>query len=63
MLKKLLQNEANNKCFDCNEINPKWVSINNGIFLCVKCSTIHRTLGNKISFIKSMTMDNWYEKY
>lgn len=58
-LYKLMKIEENKNCFDCNEINPNWASVNNGIFLCIRCSTIHRKFGAKISFIKSMTMDDW----
>lgn len=56
---KLVQMEGNNNCFDCDDAKPTWASVNNGIFLCMKCSSIHRQLGKNISFIKSLTMDEW----
>ena len=53
--------EGNGICFDCDGSPAQWVSINNGIFLCLGCSTEHRGYGYNISFIKSAT-DNWYFK-
>ena len=43
--------------------NPQaqWASINNGIFLCLKCSSEHRTFGYSISLIRSVTLDKWNE--
>lgn len=55
----LLKDEVNQHCFDCEEVNPKWASINNAVFLCLNCAGIHRGLGVNISFVRSLTMDNW----
>ena len=70
-----LQNLHENQfCFECGLIfltfrsnffylgvkSNSWASTNNGIFLCLKCSGIHRTLGANYSFIRSINLDSWY---
>jgi len=55
-LSKLSENQT---CADCDAKDPLWVSINQGVFLCIKCSGIHRLLGVQISRIKSIELDNW----
>lgn len=49
---------ANNFCFECKEENPQWISVNNGIFVCLNCAGIHRSFGVQISFVRSLQMDN-----
>ena len=49
----------NQYCIDCNSPNATWASVNNGIFLCLNCAGIHRGLGVQISYIKSLSMDEW----
>eukprot|EP01083_Nonionella_stella_P212607 767636_1 len=61
-LQKLSLKSENRHCFDCNKPNPKWVSVNLGCWVCMKCSGYHRHLGTHISFIKSITLDNWNYK-
>lgn len=59
---ELMQIDANKRCFDCGQISPQWASVNNGIFVCLSCSGIHRSYGVDISFIRSATMDSWNQK-
>ncbi len=58
-ISKIMKITENNYCFDCNLIRPQWASVNNGIFLCLKCAGVHRGFGVNISFVRSLTMDNW----
>lgn len=54
----LLQDE-NKFCVECNDKDPEWASVNLGVFMCIRCSGIHRNLGTHISRIKSLLLDNW----
>jgi hypothetical protein len=51
-IKEILIEEMNKECFDCGSLNPKYISINNGIFLCNECSKIHNQFTPDISLIK-----------
>jgi len=41
--------------------DPRWASANLGVFMCIRCSGIHRSMGVHISFVRSVTMDSWKE--
>ncbi|KAL2113679.1 hypothetical protein VUR80DRAFT_2901 [Thermomyces stellatus] len=50
---------GNDTCADCAAGNPAWASWSLGIFLCMRCASIHRKLGTHISKVKSLSMDAW----
>ncbi|XP_078154386.1 ADP-ribosylation factor GTPase-activating protein AGD12-like [Carex rostrata] len=60
-LKELLLKSENRICADCRSPDPKWASVNTGVFICVKCSGVHRSLGTHISKVLSVTLDEWTE--
>ena len=61
-LKEICTEESNSQCFDCGNKPANWASISNGIFLCLDCSGEHREFGINISFIKSVTLDQWTQE-
>ena len=61
-LEEIYTNELNSTCFDCDNKPAHWASISNGIFLCLDCSGEHRGFGIGVSFIRSVTMDQWTQE-
>jgi len=59
LLNRMLQEEDNKYCVDCDSKGPRWVSWNLGVFLCIRCAGIHRNLGVHISKVKSVNLDSW----
>mmetsp|Transcript_1891 Transcript_1891/g.4823 ORF Transcript_1891/g.4823 Transcript_1891/m.4823 type:complete len:302 (-) Transcript_1891:250-1155(-) len=54
-----LQDPANAVCCDSGTQDPQWASISHGTYISIGTSGIHRSLGVKVSFVQSLTMDAW----
>ncbi|CAM8912091.1 unnamed protein product [Rhodiola kirilowii] len=61
-LKDLLLQRDNRNCADCGAPDPKWASANIGVFICLKCCGVHRSLGTHISKVLSVTLDEWSDE-
>lgn len=48
-LAKLLELPENRHCADCSSRAPTWASFNLGMFICIDCSGIHRTIGTHVT--------------
>ncbi|KDR68678.1 hypothetical protein GALMADRAFT_160754 [Galerina marginata CBS 339.88] len=58
-LRDLVKRPDNKVCADCKRNDPRWASWNLGVFLCIRCSGIHRGMGTHISKVKSVDLDVW----
>ncbi|CAD7948207.1 unnamed protein product [Amoebophrya sp. A120] len=58
---KLREKTDNHKCADCTRMDSSvsWASLTHGVFLCLNCAGVHRSLGVHTSFVRSITMDKW----
>lgn len=62
-LKQLVKLESNKSCADCKRNkHPRWASWNIGVFVCIRCSGIHRGMGTHISRVKSVDLDSWTDE-
>ncbi|KAI1334080.1 hypothetical protein F5Y15DRAFT_315912 [Xylariaceae sp. FL0016] len=62
-IKSLLKLEPNKVCSDCKRNkHPRWASWNLGVFICIRCSGIHRGMGTHISRVKSVDLDSWTDE-
>ncbi|KAK9815098.1 hypothetical protein WJX73_007440 [Symbiochloris irregularis] len=59
ILQGLLKLEDNRRCADCQARGPTWASVNLGVFVCLNCSGVHRSLGTHMSKVRSTTLDTW----
>ena len=50
---------GNEICADCCHTEATWSSVNLGVVLCIECSGIHRSLGVRVSKVRSLLLDQW----
>ncbi|KTW27557.1 uncharacterized protein T551_03056 [Pneumocystis jirovecii RU7] len=63
ILKALLKLPGNKYCSDCKRNDhPRWASWSLGVFLCIRCSGVHRSMGTHISRVKSVDLDAWTDE-
>lgn len=43
-------------------LDPRWASWNLGVFICIRCSGVHRGMGTHISRVKSVDLDAWTDE-
>ena len=58
-IEQLSIEEENKKCFDCGAQPARFVSLNNGIYLCHSCSEEHKKIEAGLNIIKSITFEPW----
>merc|ERR1711988_980359 len=54
-LKRLRGLKGNTSCADCGRQDSSWASVSHGVFICVTCSDVHRSVGTHISKVKGCT--------
>ncbi|XP_074553394.1 arf-GAP with dual PH domain-containing protein 2 [Halichoeres trimaculatus] len=59
ILLELVKQQGNSKCADCGAPDPQWASYKLGIFVCLNCSGIHRSLSSRV---KSIKLDFWQDE-
>jgi len=54
-LKRLRSLSGNKTCADCDRQDNSWASVSHGVFICVICSDVHRSVGTHITKVKGCT--------
>jgi len=50
-----LKERDNHLCADCGVPDNSWASVSLGVFICVTCSDVHRSVGTHVSKVKGCT--------
>lgn len=58
----LRKEEGNDICADCGQKDPEWADVSFGVFICIGCSGIHRSLGAHLCKVKSVQLDEWTDE-
>merc|ERR1719352_2180203 len=54
-LKRLRSLSSNSLCADCGRQDTSWSSVSHGVFICVTCSDVHRSVGTHVTKVKGCT--------
>ncbi|XP_033978338.1 ARF GTPase-activating protein GIT2a isoform X6 [Trematomus bernacchii] len=46
-------------CADCSVPEPRWASVNRGVFICDECCSVHRSLGRHSSQVRHLIHTPW----
>lgn len=52
-IKRIRELPENRQCAECQAAPTTWASVSLGVFVCMRCSQVHRNLGAHISKVKS----------
>ncbi len=49
-IKEVVEKDQENRRYvDCWALRPQWASLTYGVFLCLDCAEVHRSMGVRIS--------------
>jgi hypothetical protein len=54
-LKRLRGFSSNLRCADCGSQDNSWASVSHGVFICITCSDVHRSVGTHVTKVKGCT--------